>query len=405
MKQWQIEIIRWTNYSLEALFFYVLVFPLYAVYGSFPPVMPYIFVIITSAIVYGFLLHKTKSTSTSAIGLPIVLIVGGIGDFNLLMAAFLAVMTFWRAVVHFEEYDRTNEFPVFLMTLGAGIIYFFWFSDFDGRQMLLFLIFAHFLLAMGLKTLSMTLHSNVSEEQKKSHLKWILGALLTVSSFSLVLSLIFPYLQWFFIQLARLVFYTAGLIVSPIIYLIRLPRSDGPGYGDSSLSLEGEDERRDAFETLEMGESFLSFEQFFWIISSILLLLVVYLIIKRVRNVETKQIEFTEIREAELSSLKKTGSFWSSFRQGRVPKNEIRREFYHFQESLVKSEWARNGNETVEDWVMRLPISNSLKETVIKNYQKVRYGNIEVSKEQQKEFKEAIKQAKKEIKTHEKNAS
>ncbi|MCD8510914.1 MAG: DUF58 domain-containing protein [Bacillus sp. (in: Bacteria)] len=211
MKQWQIELIRWSNFSLEAFCFYVLMFPLYGAYGTFPPVVPYIIVAAASAVIFGLLLGKTKSVKVAVIGIPIVIIIAGVVDFSLMMAAFITVMAFWRITVYYQEYDQGNEFATFLFTLGAGIIYYIWFSAIDNRHFLLFLVFAHFLLAMGVKTLSMALHANVGAEQKKKHLQWIAGGLLSVGALSVVLSVVFPFLQWLFIQAVRVMFLIFGL--------------------------------------------------------------------------------------------------------------------------------------------------------------------------------------------------
>ncbi|MFS0674317.1 hypothetical protein [Ornithinibacillus sp. 179-J 7C1 HS] len=106
-----------------------------------------------------------------------------------------------------------------------------------------------------------------------------------------------------------------------------------------------------------------------------------------------------ELREEEIvgnqSFTKK-----SSRKRGKKPTNPIRRLVYDFEKKAAKLELGRLSHESIENWFKRLGL-----EADLQIYQKVRYGEMNSSPEEEVEFRNMLKDFEKELVKYKENES
>lgn len=127
----------------------------------------------------------------------------------------------------------------------------------------------------------------------------------------------------------------------------------------------------------------------------VLLVVLILLIISVVKKQVKKRMTLVEINhskpqspistyreDAVVESTKK-----SLFKRNQhIPNNPIRKMVYQFERKAVKYKKGRKPSETVEDWFQRVGIKANLN-----IYQSVRYGNQEVSDQEQQQLKRELK--------------
>ncbi|MDG5786041.1 hypothetical protein QA612_00965 [Evansella sp. AB-P1] len=397
MKRWQIEFIRWYSYSVEMVLLYVLLLPLYAILDGVQSILPFLLVAITSAIIYGGILYKTRSIVLSGIGIIAITSIGYFMGIDFFVALFLSVVMFWRAVYYYEGYDQANEFLLFLITILIGAFHYLFFPNPEVRAAILIVVFIQFLLTMGLKSISVAFHSTDNSDQRKYQLKWLGGILGVIGGASILLGFIFVLGEGLIGRFFQLLAMLGGLIAMPILYLISFIDVDFWIPEESQVidvTAEGEQAERGIFE-LATEYSNMPFS----IIAGILIAVALFFILRKFKRSKQKEVDLQSFRDERLYDVDhKTPSFLSAFRNRFTTKNEVRKLFYELEISLANDGFGRKFNQTVDDWLDGLNIDESLRNPISKTYKKVRYGDKDIELDERTTYKKAIKQVKKQLK-------
>ncbi|MBU9713593.1 hypothetical protein [Evansella tamaricis] len=392
MKKWQIEGIRWTQFSMEMMLLYILLFPIYVTEERFPPSYPFITIVLLGAIIFSVIFKRVQKKWISAIVIPILVLIGTFLEFPILLASFLSIIIFWRVAVNLEQGDRTSEISIFFFTLGLGLVYYFWLHSFDGRYLLIVFIFLQFLLTLSLKTISVALQSSLNDEQKYSQLKWMLGGIVTVSFASVLIGFAYPFLKSTFLLGLQGIAYVLNFIAAPI--LIFFDNLDLSLSSEEGMVLEVDSTFYD--QDLVEGYSFTDSTVAGYIFAVILLVVMAYMIYRRTHKYKKTEHTQTIIEDYSLETVRKSTPF-TNLRKRFASKNEVRHLFYDMEIKLAKMGMGRGYNETVDDWLLRLPVEDSLKDTIQSTYEKIRYGNGRLENNELAVYKKAIKQVKKQL--------
>lgn len=394
MKNWQIRGIRWTQYGMEMMFLYLLLFPIYSTENSLPPSIPFLVMILSGTILYGVLAEK-GSVKWALLGAPVMIFLGTLLDFPVLLSAFLAVIIFWRVTSILEHQDHTSEITLFFFTLGLGLVYYFWLHSFEGRHLLIAIIFLQFILTIALKTIAMALQHSTSEEQKRNHLKWFMGSVLTVGVSSLAMGLAFPLIKEAFILGFRGLLFISNMIAMPILMLFErigsfLPTEEGLV---TEVDTESPFFERDILENEPLFDSTYAG----YIAATIILLVICYIVYRKTQHYKKMDSvqQVTQVYSIEQTEKPRSGF---SFREMLTPNNKVRRLFFDLESTLAKQGIGRESSQTVEDWFSTLYVEEAIKNTVKGTYEKVRYGSVEVDREERTNYKNAIKLMKKQLK-------
>lgn len=126
--------------------------------------------------------------------------------------------------------------------------------------------------------------------------------------------------------------------------------------------------------------------------------IILYKAIKeRAKDVEHDEALGFEIREEALAGYK-SSSNKGKRKKGKKPGNPIRRLVYDFEKKAAKLDLARLHHESIENWFQRIGL-----EADLQVYQKVRYGDLNTSAEEEQELKETLKRFAQYLETHKEN--
>lgn|GEM_PF-2699477 len=151
----------------------------------------------------------------------------------------------------------------------------------------------------------------------------------------------------------------------------------------------------DITKTVEITDSFIST---IWIIGLILSIVVFIIIIKkgkinRVKKDEMKPHTYSVISKGTTEFPNMNSLFRRKFQTKSLPL--IRKEMMLLEKYAKKLKVGRISSETLDQWFSRIGISNN---QVIKVYERMRYGDVPITKEESDSFLNHIKEIKNEIK-------
>ncbi|MFA9558557.1 DUF4129 domain-containing protein [Evansella sp. AB-rgal1] len=398
MTRIQMELIRWGHFGQEMFLLYIFLLAFYATDNVFLPVMPFILFVVIGTALYSFMVFLTKSAKLSALTIPLVLIVGLGFDFHFLLAAFIAIVLFWRVLSHIQEYDKTSELTVFFLTVTFGILYYFWFIHFEGRQVLLFFIFVQLSISLLLKTLSTIFQSTVNKDEKKNHLKWVLTGIPAITGVSFLIGFLYPYLRQLLYLLIQFFFIVLGLIAAPFLYLIQYLMSFFPeNVTEEEEGMMIEDNgifQQNVSRDTSIVDAIT--DEVIWGIMIIVLLFGLIIILKKYGKLLISKGEKVKTGDEAIKVSNRKSSF--SIRNILTPNHEVRRLFYDLETKLGKWGYGRKEDQTVEAWLATLPIDSSVKQDITSTYHKVRYGEYEIDREERNKYKRAVRTVKKLLK-------
>lgn len=390
MKPWQIKVTRFFHLSLEMVFLFLLIIPLYSAENKELPIFSFTVMVATAIIFYQPFIEKFKTEKVGVLLIPIIALVGISVGFHFFFALILATIVFWRVLYHVKDNDP-NEMGLFIATFLVGVAFYLHFFYLGENQIFLIMTLIQFFLVIILKTLKLSFLSTKSSADKWIQMKWQFGSLAFLGGITMAAifsyQIIYNVFTFFFKQL----FYVIWLLGVPFVYLASLlnfkPRRKGPE--DESGFFSNRDDNKTILEEATTS----NFDILPWIAGIVILLIILYLIFKKSGSFMLS--EYIKINDKEeVSLISQTADKTSWFRRNR-PKNEIRRLFYEFEKFMAKQGGGRKYNETVEDWFTRIHVNNELKHIITKTYQSVRYGEKEISKDDRDRYRQALKELKK----------
>ncbi|WP_167553285.1 DUF4129 domain-containing protein [Evansella clarkii] len=398
MKKLQTEFLRWTQYLLELVTIYVLLFPFHVNGGEgFSSYPPFIITALSAAAIYGFFYGKLRSLKLAAAAIPLIAWISFFNGYYLFIAILLAVVFFWRVTAIQDEHDQEIEYRLFFITMTAGIFYYLTMNAVPAREHLLVLILFSFLLTAIVKALSVTLRSGTGGKETIKYISYAAGLLGALAVFSAAAGPLYIWLQTAVLFVVRIAILSIALLLSPLVYLFQyIPPLEIPEQmaeiNESTDEWEAFREEREA----QYTTSLVDWEIIGLVTGSILLLLFLIYILKRAKTKKNNVLMHDNSLDEKLSAVKKD-SFLSRFISQVKPAHEVRRQFLALENALAKRGYGRRPDQTVQEWLNSLPIDREIKTQIAAVYYKVRYSNGNVSNEERESFKEAVKKARQQM--------
>ncbi|MBM7096303.1 hypothetical protein JSY36_11165 [Bacillus sp. H-16] len=399
MKKWQPDLPHWLRLSLEMWFVYLLLFPVYMDTAGYTPPIPFLAVVIAGIIVISFFIRNTKKLKYSLLSIPIVITAALLGGFHISMAIFLSFTLFWRVRAHLTGDQEGTEIKVLFLSLFTGVFYYLLFQSAPYHWLILIFLSLQFFGSLLVIAVNNTLKAATNGEQKRRHMRWTVTMLLGVGGMGLLVALFTPIITAAILFITRTFIYAVGWLMSPLLFLFSGIE------GEDIVMEEGEDEGDEEapllFEELgnvDVDSTFIGSITFYWIVAGILFLLAfIYLIRKKTsRPARSKDESFEE----EAIRLEVEHSNWDWLKKRVTPKHDVRRSFLKLETAMAKKGLGRSFPQTAEEWLLELPIEEEEKERIYSTYERVRYGEEEVSSSEQKAFKQTISTVIKRIKRH-----
>jgi hypothetical protein len=383
-------------YIYDMVFVYFLLAFFYLYEQTFPPIFPFLVLVLGCGSCYFLLYFRNRDQVTfSRIFLLGILtaVVGFVLGVPLFYSILLSITIAWRSYVNIRELTRHDDTIVFFLSLVASFLFFLFSNSSELRQVVFLFPLVQFLLLLICRAAV-----QVRKTGGPRQARWAMSSiffLLAVSS-GLISMII-----WMKDPLIKVISYT----ISGIGYVIGLPiywlTSNLPTRSEEdSLLLEGLSSMENQQIIKEQkinGQSIdLPVELIFYtclIIALIVLFLIIYkkrLVLSRlhVSSFATLTSEMLNAREDK------------KVRQLKPPSNQIRKQLFHLEIRSLKYGVGRQTGETLNQWFRRIPGHGEHKEYIIAIYEKVRYGTETPDREEVLVYKQHMKSLLQELKWH-----
>lgn len=387
--------VRIYQYISEAILFYFLIVPIYYFMGRPLPFISYVGTILVTVILLGIVARFTTSYLPYLFYVPLTTIVlDRLVGYPIFVAIFIAAFLGWRFVKHQQEEGFDNEFTILVFTIVIAIVESLVISDPYFFVMVVLqvivLVFGHLLSHI----VSVSSHSNGKPYKYTAVLLSVFVAI--TAGFLWVyegLTMLFVGIIYVFSRILL------G-VLQGISYVFSLTGLSGMMEGVFPDNLS--DKMKDAQEQMQQGsEKKLDTPPYegseavtngmYWgaliVVLIIGVAIALYYIGKKMKvmNAEgNNNVISTKWLGKREEGTKK--SFTGFFR--RKPDHPIRQLFFDFERFAQKKGFGRKNYETIEDWFERLGVP----EANVEIYQKVRYGEVELSEEEVAKFKQDLKQ-------------
>jgi hypothetical protein len=391
------------HFTMEFLFIYqLLAFYTLAEKNALPEVLPFFTLALTGTIIY-FALHKWEHenmpyvfSAVSLIGLIIMSIIVG---YPFQIGAALALLISFRLFSSLQSLDDDKDGHLLVLTTIVALGQYFIFASYIYSDWFVLFIFAQFLLIVLKKMIQ---HLQVHANKKAS--SWQLTILLTLIGASILSVALLPAFRYMFHKI--LIF--GGWLLFSVLYPILMWLYSLIPLESAERQEEEVDEATIPPESMQDGDTYLPNDgmdivrpDFFspeyilyGLIGMALVTFILYVIYKGKDSMLQATMSGFFTKEELFNKEDQKPLFRSN--NIKAPVNKTRKLFFNFEKKLMKTVMARTPAKTIEEWFGQLQGADEHKEIVMRLYQKVRYGNEELSDAEFAQYKQSFKQLQKE---------
>lgn len=307
---------------------------------------------------------------------------------SILFSAILAVIIAWRSSENWQDPFKTDLEIILTISAVFALVLSFFFKD--GFTVMYGAVWIQFMLMLAIK---MTVHYFKNSDGDKVWRDFSVPLFLVALS-GVVFAFLGPlkqFIYWVLDGVLFLMYYIVAvplwklfsLLAIPIAYIMKLFKKDDDD-GNSEVGI--------AEEILEQQpQEFVNDYSLLWWTAAALLVLIVVIYIWR------KKLLFNLRADAALtgnvSALTSSDLNGTAFGRRRwlQPKDRTRKKFLHFEKTMDKRGYGRLPGESAPLWFERLKLSGDEAESVLQVYEKVRYGEEEITNEDFSLYAKAIK--------------
>jgi hypothetical protein len=387
MTNWDLDRTRLLHYLLEGLL--VLLVLLGYTITRFPEVaLGFLLLYLIGGVLYIFYIRIRKDITLGNLVLfsPVVILIGVfILQLSLPITLAFVVYLVWRVLGHFQETDHQNEIFIFSVSLLIGLIEFIYFEDRAEGKYIFTVLLLQLFLTIFIKLNRMYVEMRrQGDPSSKNFAIWGFGTTGVLSISGFVLLLFHPYIQ-------TAIFFIFKTVISVVGYIVMYPISLLLAYFNPSIDPKKlEPLKQSAEETRPEDNTYLTKvgendPTILLIILSIvaLILIIIFFFKKLAYKTYLKPVHAGRMIVVDDGSME-TG--FGHRKKYPVPANEIRKRFYTFENLMVKYDLGRKPYEPVLEWLNRIEFTDVNVSDVKSLYEKVRYGELELSDEEEKNY-------------------
>ncbi|OZM57567.1 hypothetical protein CIB95_04130 [Lottiidibacillus patelloidae] len=389
------------HFTMEFLFIYqLLAFYTLAEKNALPEVFPFFLVALSGTIIY-FVLHKWDHeympyvfSAVSLIGLILVALIVG---YPFPIGAALALVISFRLFSSLQSLDDDKDGPLLVLTTIVALGQYFIFASYLYSDWFVLFIFVQFLLIVVKKMIQ---HLQVHANKKAS--SWQLTILLTLIGTSILAVAFLPAFRYIIHKI--LIF--GGWLFFSVLYPILMWLYSLIPLKDEEKIEEEKDESNvppDSMQddnvdlpSTDVDPVISNFDPqyiLYVLIGAALLTFILYVIYKGKNGMLPATLSGFFTREEFVNEKDQKPLFRSN--NSKPPVNKTRRLFFNFEKKLMQTVMARTPSKTIEEWFGHLEGADEHKAIVMRLYQKVRYGNEDLSDAEFAQYKQSFKQLQK----------
>jgi hypothetical protein len=387
------------HYLMEFLFIYqLLAFFTLAVHDALPTVFPFVLLSL-SGIALSLLMKQWNNDKMpiifSVVSLFMLSIIGVALGYLTFLAVALSIAMSFRLFSSLQSLDDDKDGLILILTSIGAIMQYWIFSNYEYYQWLVLFILAQFILII-LKKMFSQVDANATKTSNRR-----ITILFSLLGVSFIAVLFLPIIRF----LVHKVFIGGGLIVFSVFYPIitwvssLLPESQVQEEEvveeeeESPLlpPTNDEEEEYSRLEELIVEPNPIDFNPETMIILLLglaLVLFALYVFFKEKGSILPNKMKGYFVKSEIMDEQERKPLFYSH--KVKAPSNKVRKLFFQFEKKLRKTEMARDANQTVDEWLHQLKGEDFQKKAVSSLYQKVRYGEAELTEAEVTEFKESL---------------
>lgn len=382
------------HFILELNIGVILLFFVYINKHELPPIFLVFGEGLAGIVIYTMLLGKFRNNGKwiyLIAVLPVLLGIGKIAAAPFFISCALSIFIFWRGLSIYEDPSRTSGTWVLLFTFIIGVIVVVYSggAHYTYQSYLLTMLISQvFLILMG----SFFYKWASLGEDKTRFALYFFKILAMLAAAGAVLSLLLKYIERIFFGIMEMTaaFFTAVSV--PIFTLMEYMLSHVKG-GDFQQKINEVDMGEEAGKFQGGSYGTVNNIVYFLVILGVFFL-IFYFLKKKMQTVSITGNSSTFLGAVE--ETQDTNPYAFLRKKSMPPENRIRREIYHLEKFANKLMLGRFPNESLDEWRLRIGIS--VPDELIKIYEKVRYGEMDGSIEEQDYIKSEILRIKRKIK-------
>ncbi len=382
-------------YVYDMVFVYLIISFFYLYEKTFPPILPFLTMIIGGGVMFfGFYFRNRAYISFTWMLLLIVLttLAGVVLGFPFLYTVLLSIVIAWRSYINMWEIERSNDALIFFLSLIGALLFFLFSNSSELRQVIFLLPLMQFVMLLICRAAV-----EVRKTGGKKQARWAISSIFILLSAS---SVLFSILIWVKEPIVKAISYS----ISGLGYVIGLPiywltsflegrfTEDGQELLQTSSSSETQEIMNDK-KILNQGMD-IPIEMIFYTLLFICFVIVAIVLYKKRLALTRFQVKSFATSTSETLYSQKG----KQMKQLKPPSNQIRKQLYDLEIKACKYRNGRQKDETLSEWLRRIPGSRENKEFIIKIYEKVRYGEKDPDHEEALLYKKHVKHLLHEVK-------
>lgn len=387
------------HFMSEAIIIYLALLPFSLSYYENVPMWSYVGIVIGVALVYSFISKLMTNYAPYIISLPFLFLVFYFVGYPLLLSIIFAGLFVWRYIAIRSNAFIGNEATYVGATILLSLLGLFLTRNFE---VINFLIVQVAIIILGY----IISHLFVIESEKRREinrsvwLKWASFFAIVIGAIYLLSDLLTTMTASIWSGIGSVLTIFVGGIASFFEFL-GLSTFFNKGISEMEpIEIGGFEEEAGEMPVFEQHEGISMDVIMFGVLGIIIIafIIILYKAIKeKAKDVERDEALGFEIREEEIAGYK-SSSNKGKRRKAKKPGNPIRRLVFDFEKKAAKLDLARLHHESIENWFHRLGL-----EADLQVYQKVRYGVLSTSAEEEQELRDTLKQFEKYLETHKEN--
>ncbi|QOR68322.1 hypothetical protein IM538_09575 [Cytobacillus suaedae] len=385
------------QYLMEIIFLYILLVLFYFHTPSLPPILPFIIIVGFGGLAYLFILTKLKDRTpffVVMILIPIIAYVSSLFGYGFGMSLALSAFVCWRVIAYYNQGFRPSESTVLVITLIAGFLIYLGsvVQGYPLKNVTLYLMLSQLLFLMLGKMINGIYISSVSNKSKAAGKQTgsMVGMFFGLTVAAAVLAVGFPLLFKFVLSgLMSLVGKGMYAISVPLFNAVDNAEFSSNSQGDTE-GVSGWDKALEDKELQAIGDSLFNIWTVLAILSIIVIAVIAFMLARK------RMIRSEEAVAAGIPFSMATGNAglseqsWFKKRKD-APSEKVRRLVLELETHAAKKGRGRFVYETVEEWLRR---EKFLDRNLVSAYEKVRYGEEQLSETENAQCDVIVKQLK-----------
>ncbi len=381
---------RWLHYSVDMTFLLIMTVWAFAPYKENQYLQVFALMVI-GGFLYELLLPRISATvGKILLALPVLIGIGWLLEIDMFILLVTTAFVGWRFTSHYFDEDLGQEANMLLFSIVSGLLFLFLYANNEAVPIVLGLLFLQTIL-FTLTRVNRYIQSNpntvVNNWITRFALLTIGGTILIAAFFPFIKSAAMFILKSFAAAFAVIFYYPFSFVFGAFERLLSEKEIDREDAEDVETSLEQNEELKKLVYENNQND---------WFTYMLVILIIAGLIwygikLYKRRMMKLDRFAFDGMHEKSVIFEEDVPK---NYFGGKVkgPDNKIRKQLFRLEKKMTTYESGRRSNEAVLEWLDRVDAPDELSAEINRIYQRVRYGEQNVTSEEEGRYVQSIDQ-------------